>query len=128
KVVIVAARAAAQFADSRADRRGQGKVQRRSLDRTNFAGRDQRGIGGRVLVGIQVKLVRQDVSRVVAGEIEIAVVGEVDRRSLVRGSGIIDLQLVLIGKRIRYGDGQVAGVAFLAVWTEIAELDGHGAR
>ena len=58
-----------------------------------------------------------------AGEVEVTVVGEVDRRGAVGRGGVIDPQLVAVGERHHHGDGKIPGITFLAIRTEVAE--GH---
>src|ERR1035437_4373510 len=64
----------------------------------------------------------ENIARTGTLQVEIRMVRQIDHRVLVGGRGVVDLQLVGVGKAIRYGDAQVAGVAFLAILAEIAKL------
>src|SRR5437773_1013673 len=56
------------------------------------------------------------------GQIEIGMVGEIDRRSLVGGRFIINSEPIVIGERVGHVHGKVTGVTFLAVFAQIGEL------
>ena len=47
---------------------------------------------------------------------------------LVRCSGVFQFERVVIGQGINSGDGQIAGVAFFAVFAQVMEFQGCGAR
>src|SRR5206468_8796555 len=56
----------------------------------------------REVVGREHHFVAEDVARLVgAGQVEVGVVGKVNRSRLVRRGRVIDLQLVLVGERVR---------------------------
>ena len=63
----------------------------------------------------------QDVAASLAGEVEVAVVRQVDRRSLVGRRPVIDDQLVACRERIRHGDVQRPRISFFAVCAHVGE-------
>ena len=71
------------------------------FDRLDLAGRDQRVVDRRVVVGGDHQLVVEDRAVALAGEVEVAVVGQVDRRRLVGRGDVVDLQLVVVGRACR---------------------------
>src|SRR5438093_1759020 len=58
-----------------------------------------------------------------AGEVEIAVLREIDWRRFVRRREVVDDQLVLIGERIRHSHVEVARIAFLTIGTRVPQLE-----
>ena len=90
--------------------------------RRELARRDQAVVDRREPVGGDHQLVAEDVARAVAGQVEVAVVGQVDRRRLVGRRGVVDPQLVLVGQRVDDRDVEVARIAFLAVRAEVGQL------
>ena len=101
--------------DSRADCRRLAEVERRTGNRRQFSGWDQRVVDRRVPVRIQHQLMAEDVAGRLTGEIEVTVLRQVDRRRLVGRGAILDDQLVGVGQRVGDTDAQVARVAFFAV-------------
>jgi hypothetical protein len=69
--------------------------------------------------------VAEDVAFAGALQIKVSVVGEVDDCGFIRGGGVIDLQLVLIGEGVDHFGGQSPGEAFLAILADVSELDGR---
>ena len=57
-------------------------------------------------------------------EVEVAVIGEVEGRSLVGGGGVVEVQGVVFGEGVDDRYGQVAGVAFLAIGAEVSQRQG----
>src|SRR5215472_802434 len=49
-------------------------------------------------------------------------VGQIDNSILVGRRRIVNLQLVVIGKRVSYGNRQVTGITLLAIFAEITQL------
>ena len=97
EVVIVAAAAANLLVvgvDARADRRRLPEVERRAGDRRELAGRDQRGVDRREAIGVERQPVLQDVAASFAGQVEVAVLRQVDRRRLVGRRFVFEDQLV----------------------------------
>ena len=107
-------------ADARADRGRLPEIERRAFDRRELAGGNQRRVHRREAIRVERELVLQDVAGSGSGEIEVAVLREVDRRRLVGGGVVVDDQLV--GRRQRVGDAgvEVAGIAFVAVGADDA--------
>jgi hypothetical protein len=66
-----------------------------------------------------------DHAGVLAGEVEVAVVRQVHDGRLVGRRLVIDAEGVVVGQGVRDGGVEVAGVAFLAVLTEVVEADGR---
>ena len=58
-----------------------------------------------------------------AGQIEIGMLREVQHRVLIRGRCVLQLQRVVLGKRISRFDRQGARVAFLAIFACVAKLE-----
>ena len=91
----------AELVDPLADLVELAEVERRALDGGDLAGRDQRAVDRRVVVGGEHQLVVVDRRRAGAGEIEVGVIGQVDRRGLVGRRLVVDAELVLVGERVR---------------------------
>ena len=70
-----------------------------------------------------IEFVTENRRRCGPGQVEVAVIGEVDRRGLVGGRLVVDPQLVLVGERVGDGRGEVAGIAFFAVGADVGQLD-----
>ncbi len=113
-------------ADPRADRRRRREVERRPRDRSDHAGRDQRGVDRRVVVGLEPEDVILDRAGALTAEVEVRVVREVDDRRLVGGGVVVHPQLVLVRERVGHIDLQRARIALLAVRARVAELDAAG--
>ncbi len=80
---------------------------------------DQAGADRRVGLGMDGQLVAQDIA--LAGQVEVRVVGQVDRRGLV-GDGVeSDTQFVIVAQFVYRGGFQVARVALVAVRAQVAE-------
>ncbi len=75
------------------------------------------------MVGGEHQLVAQDRFGGPAGQVEIAVVGKVDRRGLVGGCRVLDLELVFVGHGEGNAHRQVPRIAFLAVGAAVGHLD-----
>ena len=58
---------------------------------------------------------------VLAGEIEIAVIGDVDDRRPIRGRSILDRQFVVVAQRVGRGDLQRSGIAAFAIGAYVPE-------
>ena len=80
------------------------------------------------MVGSQHQFVSQYRLTGSSGQVEVAVVGEVDGRGLVGGCRVLELQLVVLGDRELDADIEVSGIALLAVTAVVAELDGRPIR
>ena len=117
--------AAGDLVDPRTDRRGLGEVHRRTLDRGQAAGGDQRAVDRQVMVGIDHHQLVEDAALGPAAQVPVGVIGEVDGRGLVGGGRVVHLQLVVVIERVDHRGGEVAGVTFVAVGTEVRQLDAH---
>ena len=113
-----------QLLDAIADSRRLAEIERRAGDVRDLAGGNEFIIGRRVLVGMDRQDVVQHGVTAMAGQIEIAVVGQVDRRRPVGRCLVANGEPVLIAEQIPHGDGQVAGIPFLPVRTGVGEPDG----
>ena len=78
-----------------------------------LAGRDQRAVDRRVAVRLDHQLVPEHVAA--ARQVEVGVLGQVDRRRLVGGRVIVDDQLVAIGQLVGDPHVEVAGISFFPV-------------
>lgn len=67
--------------------------------------------------------VPENVAAVVAGEVEVTVMGEVADRGFIRGRTVVDDDLVVVGQGVAHAHGEVAGVAFFFVGAAVGELD-----
>jgi hypothetical protein len=65
-------------ADARADHRGTPEVERRTVDRRKLACRNQRRVDRREAIRFQRQLMTEDVAGSCPGEVEVAVLREVD--------------------------------------------------
>lgn len=98
------------------------EIKRRALHIEHLASDGDIGINSGELVGVKGKHLVKAVLGAVATEVEVAVVGEVEDRSLVGGGLILDLQCVIVGEGVGYLHLNVAGIAVLAVRTLGGEL------
>ena len=67
----------------------------------------------------------QNVAAAFSCQVEIGVLRKIDGRGLVGGGFVIHDQLVFVGQRIADFDLKVAGIAFFAVLTQIAESNSN---
>ena len=116
--MIVTARLAGEFVDTRADG-GRLDEAHHVVDLQDFPGRNTSSVHRRVMIGVYVQDVIED--RALAGEIPVGVVGEVYRGRLVGGGEVVDSQFVIVGERVGDLHLQAAGVTFLAVRARVAE-------
>lgn len=127
KIVVVALRPA-DIPDPLADGVEGTEVDRKAGHGGDLASRDHRGIRRGVLAGLDLEFVSQDIPVARARQVEIGVVGQVHHGRPVRLGAVSDEQLVLVIPRVRHGDVQMAGVAFLTIDAAIAEFgDGDAA-
>src|SRR6185437_9234433 len=112
----------AHFADPRADGVRRAEVERRVRDRDAVGQRqrDLRAVGRRVAVGVDLHelVVSRARRRILAREVEVAVVGEVDDRAQLRVVVVrlvVDGVLPLVVQREGNVDGQLRGVTGAAV-------------
>ena len=123
-VVVAHRRRARHLADARPDGREAREVHHRAAHRRDLAGRDQRVVHRREPVRHQHQFVAEDVALPVAGQVEVAVVRQVDDGRLVGGRGVVEPQLVPVGQRVGDRGRQRARVAFLHVRAHVGELHG----
>ena len=58
------------------------------------------------------------------GQVEVSVIGQVDRSRFVSRRGVVDAQsVILCGDEVRHANSEVAGITFVTVRTGIGELD-----
>ena len=123
-VQVVAGRVVAGIEQSLADRRRLAEVERRALHRREFAGRDEVLVDRRVLSGEDLQFVVADVLAVVAVQIEVGVVRQIDRCRGVGLGFVLDRHRVLVGREhVPHGDDKLARVALLAVGRDGAKDD-----
>ena len=124
EVVIVAAGEAELLVivvDARADAFGGGEIEGRALHRPQLAGRDELRIHRREARGSYLEGVTENVADARAGEIEVAVLGEIDRRRRIGCRKEVDDDLAVGGQRVRDACSHFARIAFIAVGTDVVE-------
>src|SRR3990167_7201783 len=72
------------------------EVHGRALDRRQFAGGNQGGIHRCVVAGVQGGDLLENVAVARAGQVEVAVVGEVEHRRFVGGGGVVAVQFGVV--------------------------------
>ena len=70
------------------------------LRRRDLAGRDQRLVNRRVAIGVERELMVQDVAAPASRQVEVAVIGQVDRRRLVARRVVAQHELVAWRERV----------------------------
>ena len=99
---------------------GRVKIKGRSRNLLIPADGDHRGIGGRDLVAVDPHDIVEDGAVALAVQVEVGVVGEVDRRLFVRRSGIVNAHFAVL-KDIRHAHLEIPGIVLLAVGRENGE-------
>ena len=125
--MVVAARPAhlaERRVDALADLLHLAKIERRPLDEQDAPVGDHLVVRRRVLLRENAKLLVKHGTGAEAFEIEVGMLGRVADRVPVRLRLIRDDELILIRKRIRHGDLQVAGIAALARRAHVGEPQG----
>ncbi len=107
--------ASLDLGDAGADRVWLGEIHGGALDGGQLAQRDQPLVDRQVAVGIEHKLVAQDVARAGPGQVPVGVVGEVDVRGLVGRGRVLHLQLVVVGERVGHRGREGPGIALVAI-------------
>ena len=107
--------------DAFADRSGLAEVHGRALDRPQLAGRNQGLVHRRKPVSVEQEMVPKNVAVALAGQIEIRMLGKIERRGFVGGGFVIHNQLVVVGQSIGNFYFEVTRIPFLAVLAQIAE-------
>src|SRR4029453_17181290 len=96
--------------------RGRGpEGERGALHRREFPGRNQRVVYRRVAVCVDKQFVAEDVPGAVTGQIEVAVLRQVDRRGLVGRGLVVHDQRVRVRERVGDAPLQRSWIPFLAV-------------
>ncbi len=109
--------------DTRSNRGGFGEVEWRSRHWPQFARRDQCRVDRSEAVGIDHQFFAENIAFYVAGEIEIAVVRQIDDRRL-RGLGlVIDAERVVVVERVGHVGRELPGISFFTVGADIGEDD-----
>lgn len=117
---------AACFVDILADALAGGEVERGAGHRSDLSGRYQRVVHRQVLVAVELDLVVQHVVAV-AGQVEVGVVGEVNRGHPVADGRVGDLQLAFGEEDVIDVDFQGSGEAHLALFADVGEVQCRGA-
>lgn len=111
--------------DLLADGFGTGEVEGGAEQGGDLSGGDHLIGGGRVTICGDGELVVEDAGVAGPGEVEVAVVGEVEDGGGVGGGVVVDSEGIAVDKRVGDGSGEGAGVAFLACGTGVAEFEGE---
>nr|WP_254453605.1 hypothetical protein [Siccirubricoccus sp. G192] len=114
------------LADARADAAGCQEIEGRAGHRTQLPGRDQGRIHGREASGGKGERMVQDVAA--AGQVEVAVVGEVEHGRPAGAGLIVDRERAIPCQRIAHRNPQRAGEALVAVRAEMREGQRTAAR
>ena len=123
-VIVAGGLAGETVLDVASDGFGLGEVERGAGDGGEFAGGDEGGVHGKEAVGVEVCDVVEVFTGLVAAEVEVGVLGEVDGGGFVGGGEELDFEGVVVGEGVDDGDVEVAGEAFGAVGIEDGESDG----
>src|SRR5438034_99956 len=94
-----------------------------ALDGRKLAGGDERVVDRGVSIGIQIEHMLKNA--VLAGQVEIGVVGEVYGRSLIGFRGVVNPYRVVASQRIYHHSVQFAWKALVSVRTGKRELYGR---
>lgn len=97
---------------------GRGEIHWRTLNRTQLAGGDKGRIGGQVARCIQAQSVVEYTSGVVAVEIPVCVVGEINHCGGIGGGTDAEGKAVVVGPCVCGFYPELAGIAFVAVGAE----------
>ena len=97
------------------------KVERRTLNIQDFAGRDTLAVGLGKALRVDLKGVTQNIISVVTVEVEVRVIGQIDDRVLIGGGSVTDLKRIVICQTVAQFGFQRTGVALLGRRTCKAE-------
>ena len=111
--------------DVLADWLGGAKIERRAGDILQTAVRQQFFVDRRIRIRHQLQLVSQDGAAVVARDVEIGMIGQVDDRVLVRHGIIGNIDALVCCQRVGHGAVQIARVAGFTVRTVIGQTHGR---
>ena len=126
EIVVVALRAP-DVANPLADTVEATEIEGRACHRCNFARGNESGIRRGVMVRLDFKFMSQNIPIARARQVEIGVVRQVHHGGPVCLRPVGDEQLILVIPRVRHGDVQITGVAFLSIDAPVAELGDGGA-
>jgi len=115
EIVIIANGLSGQSSQVSADRFPLGKVERRASHRHLLASGNRGGVHWDINFRGELQFVAENATA--TGEVEITMVGQVDRGGAVGGGGVVNPQLVAIGKGHQHGDGKIPGVPLLPMPT-----------
>ena len=100
--------------DRLADGTGRGEIEGRERDAAESADGDHRGIGGRDAVALDLQNVVENAAVALAVEVEIRVIGQVDRRLFI-GYGMVENTELAILEDISHADVERPGIVLFAV-------------
>ena len=101
---------------------GFAEIERGPGDVPEFSGRDQRRVDRGVSVGIYRQSMGHDVRiAVFARQVEIAVIGDIDDRRLIRLRLVFDCEHVIVAERVDRADVELAGVTAGPVRARVGE-------
>ena len=109
--------------DARADRSRASEVERRTFHTANCSSRNQSGVDGSEPAGMQPELMLENIALPLSRQIEIGVIRPVEDRVLVGSSGVLDAQLIVVGKSVGDLRWQVAGITFFSVFAQLVQLE-----
>ena len=113
--------------DSRPDGCGCREVERSAGNRSDDASRNQGGINRGKVRCVDREHVLEHVAPAVARQVEVRVLRQVDRCSVVCSGKVVDSQLVAGRERVADANGQVARIPLIAVGTRVGEDHGNAA-
>ena len=100
--------------DALADDARRGEIERCAGHGCELTRGDQTGGDGRIAVSANLEFVVKNCALAGAAEVEVTVVGQIDRRrGSVRRGGVIDPQALVGRERVGDLDREIPGVAFL---------------
>ena len=111
-----------ELIEPRADLHRFCEIHDRVLHRLDLAGGYAAAIDGGIVFGGYHQLVIENRPAARPREIEIGVVGQVDRGSLVRLSPVADDQLIEVGELVDNPDIEIAGIALFPIGAPVAEV------
>ena len=123
-IVVEAGRVASSGFDVASDAFGFGEIHDASIDRDYGSDGDECFVGRCVVGGIEGEDVLVDIAISFARQVEIRMVGQVDRSGLIGGRLIIDPEFIVIGERIGDVDVEISWVSFFSVGAQVVEFDG----
>ncbi len=101
--------------DAGADCSRLGEVQGRAFDRAKLSGRDQVLIYRCEAAGVQLQDVPENIALSLARQVEIGMLGQIDRSRFVRNGLIIDDPFIFVRKSVGDFCLQISGITFFAI-------------